>query len=160
MRSSVKRLNSANTNDSVILKPDETALTNRRNTVCNDTVRSIFNLQIAIIYHGLTVVTLKVSAHWVRNFRTLKNKYDLTLCQSGLHTASETFVRQNKIGSGSIFCVFASVACILIGRDGEYEKTEKRIAKISDSVCKDLNCSMVLCQKCGIFISNFIIWLI
>ncbi len=63
----------------------------------------------------------KVSAHWVRNFRTLKNKYDLTLCQSRLHTASETFVHQKQFGSGSIFCVFASVACILIGKDGEYE---------------------------------------
>ncbi len=51
------------------------------------------------------------------------------LCQSRLHTASETFVRQNKFGSGSIFCVFASVACILIGKDGEYEKTEKRMRK-------------------------------
>ncbi len=51
------------------------------------------------------------------------------LCQSRLHTASETFVRQKKIGSGSIFCVFASVACILIGKDGEYEKTEKRTRK-------------------------------
>ncbi len=41
-------------------------------------------------------VTLKVSAHWVRNFHTLKNKYDLKLCQSRLHTASETFIRQNN----------------------------------------------------------------
>ncbi len=42
---------------------------------------------------------------------------------------SETFVRQKKFGSGSIFCLFASVACILIGKDGEYEKTEKRMRK-------------------------------
>ncbi len=75
---------------------------------------------------------------FVRHFRTLKNKYDFTLCQSRLHTASKTFVCQKKIGSGSIFCVFASVACILIGKDGEYEKTEKRVAKISDSVCNGL----------------------
>ncbi len=27
-----------------------------------------------------------------------------------------------KFGSGSIFCVFASVASIFIGKDGEYEK--------------------------------------
>ncbi len=40
---------------------------------------------------------LKVIAHRVRNFRTLKIKYDLTLCQSRLHTASETLVRQKKI---------------------------------------------------------------
>ncbi len=75
---------------------------------------------------------------FVRNFRTLKNKYDLTLCQSRLHTASKTFFRQKKIGSGSIFCVFASVACILIGKDGEYEKNGKMHAKISDSVCNGL----------------------
>ncbi len=60
----------------------------------------------------------------VRNFRTLKNKYDLTLCQSCLHTASETFVRQKKIGSGLIFCVFTSVACILIGKNEE-KRTQK-----------------------------------
>ncbi len=29
---------------------------------------------------------------FVSNFHTLKNKYNLTLCQSCLHTASETFV--------------------------------------------------------------------
>ncbi len=58
VRSSVNRLHStSNTNDSVILKPDETVLTNRRNTVCSDTVRRLFNLQVAIIYHGFTVVT-------------------------------------------------------------------------------------------------------
>ncbi len=60
------------------------------------------------------------------------------MCQSRLHTASETFVRQKKFGSGSIFCVFASVACILIGKDGEYEKTEKKHEKILDSVCNGL----------------------
>ncbi len=51
------------------------------------------------------------------------------LCQSRLYTASETFVHPKKFGSGSIFCVFASVACILIGKDGEYEKMEKRMWK-------------------------------
>ncbi len=51
------------------------------------------------------------------------------LCQSRLHTAFETFVHQKEFGSGSIFCVFASVACILIGKDGEYEKNEKRMRK-------------------------------
>ncbi len=59
----------------------------------------------------------------------LKNKYDLMFCQSRLHTTSEIFVRHKKFGSGSIFCVFASVACILIGKDGEYEKMEKRMRK-------------------------------
>ncbi len=39
--------------------------------------------------------------------------------------------------SGSIFCVFPSVACILIGKDDEYKKTH---VKISDSVYKDLKC--------------------
>lgn len=37
-------------------------------------------------------------------------------------TASETFVCHKIFRSGSIFGVFASVACILIGKDGEYEK--------------------------------------
>ncbi len=37
-------------------------------------------------------------------------------------TASETFVRHKKFRAGSIFSVFASVACMLIGKDGEYEK--------------------------------------
>uniref|UniRef100_A0A8C1VSP3 BESS domain-containing protein n=1 Tax=Cyprinus carpio TaxID=7962 RepID=A0A8C1VSP3_CYPCA len=32
----------------------------------------------------------------MRNFHTSKSKFDLTLCQSRLHTASETFVRQKK----------------------------------------------------------------
>ncbi len=46
----------------------------------------------------------------VRYFRTLKNKYDLTLCQSRLHTASETFVRhkknKNRIRFGFLrFCI-------------------------------------------------------
>ncbi len=45
------------------------------------------------------------------------------LCQSRLHTASENFIRhKKKLGSGSIFCVFVSVASILIGKDDKYEK--------------------------------------
>ncbi len=63
------------------------------------------------------------------------------LCQSCLHTASETFVRQKKFGSGSIFCVFASVACILIGKDEEYEKMEKRMRKFRTQ------CAMALSKK-------------
>ncbi len=43
-----------------------------------------------------------------------------------------------KCVSGSIFCVFASVASILIGKDDEYEKKIKTHMKLSDSVCKDL----------------------
>ncbi len=46
----------------------------------------------------------------------LKNKYDLTLCQSLLHIASETFVRHKKKIS-----VFASITCILIGKDDKYK---------------------------------------
>ncbi len=36
--------------------------------------------------------SLKDLATFVWNFRMLKNKYDLVLCQSRLHTASKTFV--------------------------------------------------------------------
>ncbi len=43
------------------------------------------------------MATFKVIANWVRNFCTLKNKHNLTLCQSRLHTASETFVRHKQI---------------------------------------------------------------
>ncbi len=45
---------------------------------------------------NLYTTRIKAIAHRVRNFRRLKNKYDLTLCQSRLHTASETFVRHKK----------------------------------------------------------------
>ncbi len=34
---------------------------------------------------------LKVIAHWVTNFHTLKNKYDLMLCQSRLHNCLRNF---------------------------------------------------------------------
>ncbi len=92
-------------------------------TVC------IFSKHADVIHSNEVNPALKVSAHWVRNFRTLKNKYDLMLCQSRLHTASETFVRQKKFGSGSIFCVFASVACILDRKGWRIRKTEKRMRK-------------------------------
>ncbi len=70
----------------------------------------------------------------------LKNKYDLTLCQSRLHTASETFVRQTKIRISFDFLRFHNIACILIGRDGEYEnKTEKRMLKFHNSCAMTLN---------------------
>ncbi len=52
-------------------------------------------------------------------------------------TASETFVHHKKFRAGSIFGVFTSVACILIGKDGEYET--KTPAQFSDSLCNDLN---------------------
>ncbi len=44
------------------------------------------------------------------------------LCQSRMHTASENVIRHKKLGSGSIFGVFVSVASILIGKDDKYEK--------------------------------------
>ncbi len=73
---------------------------------------------------------------FVQTFHMLKNS--LTLCQSRLHAVSETFVR-HKFGSGSIFCVFASIVSILIGMGEEYEKKLiKRQMNISDSMCKEL----------------------
>ncbi len=52
-------------------------------------------------------IRLKAIAHWVRNFHTLKNKYDLTLCQSRLHTASEIFIRHKKNSDRvRFFCIF------------------------------------------------------
>ncbi len=59
---------------------------------------------------------------FVPNFRTLKNKKDLMLYQSRLHTASDTFVQHKKIRLSSIFCTFASEASILIRTDDKYEK--------------------------------------
>ncbi len=73
---------------------------------------------------------------FVLNFCTLKNKYDLTLCQSHLHTASETFVRHKKNGPGLIFCVFTSVASILIGKD---DKCEKCIRKFQTQCARTLS---------------------
>ncbi len=71
----------------------------------------------------------------IRNFHTLKNQCNLMLCQSCLHTASKIFVHKNKIESGSIFCFFVSVA---FWKDGQYKKTDKTHAIISDSVCNYL----------------------
>ncbi len=48
------------------------------------------------------------------------------LCPSRLHIASETFVRHKKFRSGLIFCIFTYVASILIGKDDEYVKKQKR----------------------------------
>ncbi len=41
-------------------------------------------------------LSVKVIAHGVRNICMLKNKYDFTLCQSRLHTASETVIKKKK----------------------------------------------------------------
>ncbi len=63
----------------------------------------------------------------IRKLCMLKNKHDLMLCQSRLHTASETFVcHKKKIGSGSVFCVFASVTRFFLGKDDEYEKMHNK----------------------------------
>ncbi len=78
---------------------------------------------------------------YIRNVCTLKNKYNLMLCQSRLHTASEIFIRPKKIGSGSIFfSFFASVASILRGvltvqshRTSERQNPEWRLSSSSTS---------------------------
>ncbi len=53
------------------------------------------------------LVAVKVIAHWVWNFRTLENKYDLTLCQSCLHTACEIFICHKKNWIGFDFFSFS-----------------------------------------------------
>ncbi len=86
---------------------------------------------IVQLYWGHCTLSSKCFAH--------KKKYNLTLCPSRLHTTSVT-IWHKKFGSGSIFCVFASVASILIGNNDEYEKNEKyekTHTKMSDSVWKD-----------------------
>ncbi len=74
------------------------------------TLELIKHYVLFILIMNLYTEVLKVIAHWVRHFQTLKNKYDVMLCQSRLHIASETFVHQNKFGPGLIFSVFVSVA--------------------------------------------------
>ncbi len=71
------------------------------------------------------------------------------LCQSRLHTASENDIRHKKLGSGSIFGFFVSVASILIGKDDKYEK------KNSDSVCKALNPLILLLTR-GSYYKEFV----
>ncbi len=78
-------------------------------------VESLFTSQ----KHPIMSLGLKVR---VRNSRKLKNKYDLTLCQSRLHTASETFVRHNFLDQVRFSAFFASVASILIGKEDEKKK--------------------------------------
>ncbi len=50
-----------------------------------------------------------------------------------------------KIRPGSIFCVFASVASILIGKDDEYEKTEKAHMDSVSLFMKTNAYSLLLC---------------
>ncbi len=75
----------------------------------------------------------------IRNFRTLKNKYDFTLCQSiyTLPLKRSSVIKQFR--SGSIFCIFASIACILIGKDEEYEK----IKNARENFRLSVQCSLV-----------------
>ncbi len=100
--------------------------------------KSLFKSCLSELSNTLHLERLKVSAHWVRNFRTLKNKYDLTLCQSRLHTASETFVRQKKIRITFDFLRFR-IRCMHFDRkEWGIRKNGKAHAKISDSVCNGL----------------------
>jgi len=63
------------------------------------------------------------------------------LCQSHLHTASESFVRHKKIRIRFDFLHFR--IRIFIGKDDKIRK-KKMHTKISDSVCKELmSCTYV-----------------
>ncbi len=75
------------------------------------------------------------------NFHTLKNKYDLMLCQSHLHTASETFVHHKTFGIRFDFLCF----CICSKHfDRKVWQIQKKLhRKISNSVCKDLKSASV-----------------
>ncbi len=66
------------------------------------------------------------------------NKYNLTFVNHDYTLPRKFHHHKKKIGSGLIFCIFASVANILIGKEDEYEKMEKTHKNISDSVCKYL----------------------
>ncbi len=113
----------------------------------------------------------------------LKIKFNLTLCQSCLHTASEIFRPSKKFRSGSIFCVFASVACILIGRDGDKKKQKNsyknfglwtmtlNLKKLISCVnaliltplieihdIKDIHRQLSVCEHCIKFPLNYIIF--
>ncbi len=74
--------------------------------------------------------TSEILARWKINTTSCCVNHVYTLPPK-LSSVKKTF------GSGSIFCVFASIACNLIGKDREYGKTH---ANISDSVCNDLKC--------------------
>ncbi len=74
------------------------SLQSNRKCLDNNMSCSVFKRLV----HGIFIVLELRSLHTqseilVLNFRTLKNKYDLTLCQSRLHTASETFISHKKI---------------------------------------------------------------
>ncbi len=74
------------------------------------------------------------------------------LCQSHLHTASETFVCHKKNKKNRSGSVFASVASILIGMDDKCENPPGKMhLKISYTVCKDLNAKIHLMTFSPIF---------
>ncbi len=70
-------------------------------SVCTD--EGGYSVQMIHLYHFVWYFLncfsffLRSLQMFVQIFCTLKNKYDLTLCQSHLHTASETFVHHKKI---------------------------------------------------------------
>ncbi len=65
--------------------------------------------------------------------------------------ASVIWVSYITVFDFKVFSDFILISCkiawILIGKDEEYEKTEKH-AKISDSVCKGLKSKEQECAKC------------
>ncbi len=97
-------------------------IANESHAIVNVRLRNLSVMRCAWLSHAIyRAALLQVIAHWVRNFSHIKKKkYYLTLCPSHLHTASVTICHK-KFGSGSIFCVFASLASILIGNNDEYE---------------------------------------
>ncbi len=84
---------------------------------------------------------------FVPKFLHVKNKYDHVVSITFAHCL-RNFRPSKKFGSGSIFCVFASVACILIGKDGEYEKKEKRMRKFQTQ------CAMALRGESGSIVNG------
>ncbi len=76
------------------------------------------------------------SKFFVRNFRTLKNKYDLTLCQSRLHTASEIFVRHKKNCIGFDFLRFSHPWQAFWEVFWQFRVTVEANAKIQNGACQ------------------------
>ncbi len=87
----------------------------------------------------MTLLKLKCK-HLFLHFLRKKNKYDLMLCQSRLHTASETFIRNKEIRIRFDFLRFR-IRCIYFDRKGRQiwkNESKKTHMIISDSMCKDL----------------------
>ncbi len=59
-----------------------------------------------MIVKKITILLHTESKILVRKFCTLKNKYDLMLCQSRLHTVSKTLVRHKEILGQDQFSAF------------------------------------------------------